>query len=75
MCAGAIFWANIGRVVYGLSEEGLYAFTGDTPHKLLFSCRQIFAGGARAVEVVGPALEEEAGKVHKGFWTKAAGAF
>jgi tRNA(Arg) A34 adenosine deaminase TadA len=75
MCAGAIFWANIGRVVYALSEEGLYALTGDTPHKLLLSCRQVFAGGARAVEVVGPALEEEALGVHEGFWTKAEGAF
>ena len=24
MCAGAIFWANVRRVVYGLSEEGFY---------------------------------------------------
>lgn len=73
MCAGAIFWANLGRVVYALSEEELYTLTGDTPHKLLLSCRGVFAGGGRAVEVVGPALEGEARKVHEGFWTKAAG--
>jgi tRNA(Arg) A34 adenosine deaminase TadA len=29
MCAGAIFWANVRRVVFGLSEEKLYAFIGD----------------------------------------------
>jgi tRNA(Arg) A34 adenosine deaminase TadA len=69
MCAGAIFWANLGRVVYALSEEGLYAVIGETPHKLLLSCREVFAGGARTVEVVGPALEGEARRVHEGFWT------
>src|SRR5665213_2082533 len=31
MCAGAIYWAGIGRVVYGLSEERLKALTGPPP--------------------------------------------
>ncbi|HKJ28092.1 MAG TPA: nucleoside deaminase, partial [Anaerolineales bacterium] len=35
MCAGAIFWANIRRVVYGLSEEGLYALTGTEHEEVL----------------------------------------
>jgi tRNA(Arg) A34 adenosine deaminase TadA len=68
MCAGAIFWSGIGRVVYALSEEGLYALTGDSPHKLLLSCREVLSHGARKVEVLGPALEDEARKVHEGFW-------
>lgn len=68
MCAGAIFWGGVGRVVYALSEEGLYAMTGDSPHKLLLSCRDVFARGGRPVNVLGPALEEEAEKVHAGFW-------
>ncbi|MGY4186078.1 tRNA(Arg) A34 adenosine deaminase TadA [Bradyrhizobium sp. USDA 4459] len=29
MCSGAIYWAGIGRVVYGLSEHRLRAITGD----------------------------------------------
>src|ERR1700730_6903138 len=28
MCAGAIYWAGIGRVVYGLSEHRLRTVTG-----------------------------------------------
>ncbi len=34
MCAGAIFWGNVRRVVYGLGQESLYEMTGDSPHKL-----------------------------------------
>jgi tRNA(Arg) A34 adenosine deaminase TadA len=68
MCAGAIFWGNVGRVVFALSEEGLYALTGDSPDKLLLSCREVFARAGRPVEVEGPALEEEARRVHEGFW-------
>ncbi len=68
MCTGAIFWGGVGRVVYALSEEGLYALTGDSPDKLLLPCREVFARGGRPVEVLGPALEEEARQVHEGFW-------
>ena len=31
MCAGAIYWSGIGRVVYALSEERLLQFTGNYP--------------------------------------------
>jgi tRNA(Arg) A34 adenosine deaminase TadA len=69
MCAGSIFWGGVGRVVYALSEAGLYALTGDSPHKLLLACRDVFARGGRPIEVLGPLLEEEARQVHAGFWT------
>src|SRR5512139_3715555 len=68
MCAGSIFWGGVGRVVYALSEEGLYAMMGDSPHKLLLSCRDVFAHGGRSITVLGPTLEEEARRVHDGFW-------
>jgi hypothetical protein len=32
-------------------------------------CREVFARGQRQIIVDGPLLEEEAGKVHEGFWT------
>lgn len=68
MCAGAIFWSHIGRVVYALSEEALYGAIGSTTETLLIPCRSILAAGQRLIEVVGPALEDEALQVHTGFW-------
>ncbi len=68
MCAGAIYWAGVGRVVYALSEDGLYALPGAGAEKLLLHCREVFARGDHPVVVLGPALEEEARKPHEGFW-------
>jgi len=70
MCAGAIFWSGIGRVVYALSGTELYAFAPDSENKLPLGCREILAHGGRAVEVIGPAIEDEARVVHVGFWEK-----
>lgn len=68
MCAGAIFWGNVRRVVYGLSEQGLYTITGESEETLLLSCREVFAHGKKEIEVIGPLLEGEAREVHAGFW-------
>ena len=72
MCAGAIYWAGIGRVVYGLSEHRLRRITGNHPENptLALPCREVFATGQRPTEVVGPLLEDEAAAVHDGVWTK-----
>lgn len=68
MCAGAIYWAGIGRVVYALSEDGLYALIGVHGDALPLPCREVFARGRHNVEVLGPTLEAEARTVHVGFW-------
>lgn len=70
MCSGAIYWGNIGRVVYALSETGLLSLTGDSIENptLSLPCRDVFSSGQRTVEVVGPMLEDEAAQVHQGFW-------
>ena len=48
MCAGAIFWGAVGRVVYALSEAELYVLAGDSADMLQLPCREVFArGGAR----------------------------
>jgi tRNA(Arg) A34 adenosine deaminase TadA len=70
MCAGAIFWGDVGRVVYALSEEGLYEITGATPYELALPCREVFERGTHPVDVIGPMLEGEAREVHLGFWRK-----
>ena len=68
MCAGAIHWGDVGRVVYALSEEQLYEIVGPDPKHLLLPCREVFARSERRIEVYGPALEDEARAVHEGFW-------
>ena len=72
MCAGAIYWAGIGRVVYGLSEARLRGVTGNHPENptLDLPCREVFRRGQRATEVAGPLLEDEAEAVHAGVWTR-----
>ncbi len=69
MCSGAIFWGNVRRVVYGLSEKRLYELVGEEAEDvLLLSCRDVFKMGKKSIEVIGPLLEEEAIIVHERFW-------
>ncbi len=72
MCAGTIYWAGIGRVLYGAEESALKELTGDHPDNptLSLPCRTVFAAGQRATEVVGPvlALEAEITALHRDFW-------
>jgi tRNA(Arg) A34 adenosine deaminase TadA len=73
MCAGAIYWVGIGRVVFGLSERELKRFTGNHSENptLDLPCRTVFAAGQRRVEVVGPLLTDEAAALHYGVWNGA----
>ena len=70
MCAGAMYWAGIGRLVYGLSERRLKTITGNHAENptLDLPCRMVFAAGQRRVEVIGPLLEDEAAAIHDGVW-------
>lgn len=70
MCAGAIYWTGLRRVVYGLTEKDLKKITGDHPENptLDLPCQVVFAAGQRKVEVIGPMLEAEAAAVHEGAW-------
>jgi len=70
MCAGAMYWAGIGRVVYGLSEGRLKTITGNHAENptLDLPCRTVLAAGQRKVEVIGPLLEDEAAALHAGVW-------
>jgi tRNA(Arg) A34 adenosine deaminase TadA len=72
MCAGTQYWAHIGRLVYGLAERRLLELTGnhaDNP-TLDLPCREVFARGHKAIQVIGPmaAAEDEIATLHRGFW-------
>jgi tRNA(Arg) A34 adenosine deaminase TadA len=66
MCSGAIYWAQLPTVVYGCSAASLQAVTGEP---FLIPCREILARGRRAIQVIGPVLEGEGLRIHRGFWT------
>jgi tRNA(Arg) A34 adenosine deaminase TadA len=66
MCAGAVFWARIGRVVFGLRAERHYAMKDAGGRTLRLPCDEVLARGNHAVEVIGPVLEDEAAAVFDG---------
>jgi tRNA(Arg) A34 adenosine deaminase TadA len=74
MCSGAIYWAGIGRVVYGQSEQDLKDMTGDNEENptLNLPCRIVFSAGQRETDVVGPMLQEEARKLQEDYWKERA---
>jgi tRNA(adenine34) deaminase len=70
MCAGAIYWANIGRVVYGIDAVRLRVFRGerlDQRDAELF-CRDVFNSSPHPIDCIGPALIEESSTSHQGAW-------
>ena len=74
MCAATQYWAHIGHLVYGITEARLLQLTGnhaDNPTMDL-PCREVFARGQKAIEVIGPvtAVEAEIVALHVDFWKK-----
>ena len=72
MCAGTLYWANIGRLVYGMDESCLRAFTGSHQENptLDLPCRTLFDRGQKDISVIGPVTEVEAeiAALHRTFW-------
>jgi tRNA(Arg) A34 adenosine deaminase TadA len=63
MCAGAIFWSGINRLVFGLSGNRLHELSGLPPHMLVASARDILSRAGRQVEIIGPVFESEAAAI------------
>ncbi len=72
MCTGTMYWANVGRVVYGAAEKRLLELTGSSERNptLDVPCRYVFEHSQKDVKVWGPIPELEAELVapHLGFW-------
>jgi len=70
MCAGAIFWSGIGRVVFGIDAERLRVFRGERGDQrdAELSCRDVFHASPHPIECIGPALVDEAAAAHVGAW-------
>jgi tRNA(Arg) A34 adenosine deaminase TadA len=61
MCAGALFWAGVRRIVYGASNPLMAELLGG--ELLPVRCAEVLAGAQPAVQVDGPWLEDAAAKV------------
>ena len=61
MCSGTIYWANIGRVVYAMTEEKLLQCTGNHNENptMSVSAAYVFAHGQKNIELIGPITELE----------------
>jgi len=72
MCAGTIYWANIGRVVYGMSEARMLACTGNHHENPTMSlpASSVFAHGQKDIVLIGPVqeVEEETLSLQQAFW-------
>ena len=72
MCAGTLYWADIRRLVYGMSEASLLELTGNHNENptLALPCRTVFGAGQKLITVHGPIVEveEEIAQIHKTFW-------
>ncbi len=75
MCTGTLYWANIGRLVYGYEETKLLELTGDSPANptINLASRTVLAAGQKKIEVFGPfpEIEDELLAPHRGFWKSA----
>lgn len=61
MCAATSYWANIGRIVFGASNDALMELTGKGNREnftMKWECKEVVGGGQKDVEVVGPLREE-----------------
>jgi tRNA(Arg) A34 adenosine deaminase TadA len=69
MCCGAIRFAGIGRVVYGVTEAQMLLVMGLPPDAHPLASREVFARTAPEVKVLGPLMEAEGLRFHVDFWS------
>ncbi|MBB2999150.1 MAG: nucleoside deaminase [Paraburkholderia tropica] len=76
MCAGTAYWANIGRVVFGMTEARLLEATGNHAENPTMSVasRYVFDHCQKPVELIGPVadVEDDVMRVQRAFWQARA---
>jgi tRNA(Arg) A34 adenosine deaminase TadA len=74
MCAATLYWANIGRLVYGYEEAKLLAATGNHPENptMSLAARTVLGSGQKPIEIIGPFPEvaDELLAPHRTFWRR-----
>ena len=72
MCVGALFWAGVRHVVFGLSSSRLTTLAsppGTEQYGFAITAAEIAASATPHLRVDGPHREDEAAEPHVGFWT------
>jgi tRNA(Arg) A34 adenosine deaminase TadA len=73
-CAGTLYWANIGALVYGLEETRLLALSGPSHENptMHLSSRTVLGSGQKQIATRGPfpEMEEELVAPHLSFWRR-----
>lgn len=73
MCAAGLFWCNLPRLVFGMSEPNMrhlragHARAAGIP----LGARDILGHAPRKIEVIGPVMEDLARLAHERFWPAA----
>lgn len=74
MCTGTLYWANIGRLVFGFEEVKLLELTGDHPANptINLPSRTVLSHGQKKIEVHGPFPEiyDQLLGPHRDFWRR-----
>lgn len=65
MCAGAIFWAGVRKIVYSVPASELMNITN---YGIPVSNQELFKNASHEIEVEGPILMEEGLELHRTFW-------
>lgn len=65
MCAGAIYWAGVARLVFGVSGADLGQIAGES---FVWSSAELFDRGQHNIQVIGPINATTGRKLHQTFW-------
>jgi len=78
MCAATAYWANIGRIVYAMTERELLQQTGDHPENptMDLESRRVIDSGQKPIDLIGPVVEVvgETIAMHGEFWRRPSAA-
>lgn len=66
MCAGAIHWAGIPKVVFGVSARAMAEAIG-RPYRGL-PLREVVRATGYEIDVIGPVMQEDGLRIHREFW-------
>ena len=68
MCAGAIHWAGIRRVVFGVAARAMAEAIG-RPYRGL-PLRDVVRATGYEIDVIGPVMQEDGLRIHREFWPR-----